>query len=61
MTSSLNSQSERLAFLEKQIDGHHWIFNGPEERAIMRELLAVVKETHETLRQFMKRFEETEG
>ena len=38
--SRFATQKERLEFIDKQITGHHWIFNGPEERAIVQEMAA---------------------
>lgn len=59
--SRFATQKERLEFVEKQLTGHHWIFNGPEERAIMQEMAAILKELHDEFREFRKSFQEGEG
>ena len=59
--SAFANQKERLAFIERQIAGGQWLFSGPEERAIIRELAAAVKELQADFTKFTKRFEEGEG
>ena len=59
--SRFATQKERLEFVEKQLAGHHWIFNGPEERAIVQEMAAALKELHHDFSEFTKRFQEGEG